>query len=59
MANPIIKTWALLYERLSRQSYHKLSNSRIIYKDKNGKITYLKLVYNDTGSQWWFEEEAK
>lgn len=59
MANPTIKTWAHLYERLGRQSYHNLSNSRLMYKDKEGEITYLKLVYNDTGSEWWFEEEAK
>ena len=56
MANPIINTWARLYERLGRQAISKLRDYRIMYKDKNGNMIPIKLVYNDTGNDWWFEE---
>ena len=50
MANPIINTWSRLYERLGRQSISKLRDYRIMYKDKNGNMIPIKLVYNDTGN---------
>ena len=56
MANPIIKTWAQLYERLGRQAISKLRNYRIMYKDTSGNMIPIKLVYNETGNDWWFEE---
>ena len=56
MANPIINTWARLYERLGRQTISKLRDYRIMYKDTNGNMTPIKLVYNDTGNDWWFED---
>lgn len=56
MANPIIKTWAQLYDRLGRQSISKLRNHCIMYKDSKGNMIRVKLVYNDTGNDWWFEE---
>lgn len=56
MANPDIKTWAQLYERLGRQSIKKLKDYRIMYKDTDGRMIYLKLVYDSTGTDWWFEE---
>ena len=56
MANPIIKTWAQLYDRLGRQAISKLRDYRIIYKDTNGNMISIKLVYNETGNNWWFEE---
>ena len=59
MANPIIKTWAQLYDRLGRQLISKLKDNRIIYKDSDGKMVPVKLVYNETGSDWWFEEIRK
>ena len=52
MANPIINTWARLYERLGRQAISKLRDYRIMYKDKNGNMIPIKLVYNDTGNDW-------
>lgn len=51
-----INTWAQLYERLGRQGFHKLVDSRIMYKNENGDMIPIKLVYNDKGSEWWFEE---
>ena len=56
MANPIINTWSRLYERLGRQSISKLRDYRIMYKDSKGNMIPIKLVYNDTGNDWWFEE---
>lgn len=56
MANPIIKTWAQLYDRLGRQAISKLRNYRIMYKDTSGNMIPIKLVYNETGNDWWFEE---
>ena len=56
MANPVIKTWAQLYDRLGRQSISKLRDYRIMYKNSDGKMVPVKLVYNETGNNWWFEE---
>ena len=56
MANPVIKTWAQLYDRLGRQLISKLKDHRIIYQDSDGKMVPVKLVYNETGNDWWFEE---
>ena len=56
MANPIIKTWAQLYDRLGRQAISKLRNYRIMYKDTSGNMIPIKLVYNEAGNDWWFEE---
>ena len=56
IANPIIKTWAQLYDRLGRQAISKLRDYRIMYKDTNGNMIPIKLVYNETGNNWWFEE---
>ena len=56
MANPIIKTWAQLYDRLGRQAISKLRNYRIMYKDTSDNMIPIKLVYNETGNDWWFEE---
>ena len=44
MANPIIKTWAQLYERLGRQAISKLRDYRIMYKDTNGNMIPIRLV---------------
>ena len=27
-----------------------------MYKDKNGNMIPIKLVYNDIGNDWWFEK---
>ena len=59
MANPNIKTWTHLYERLGRQQLDKYKDQRIIYKDDNGNIIPVKLAYNETGSLWWFEKLDK
>ena len=56
MANPVIKTWAQLYDRLGRQLISKLKDRRIMYQDSDGKMIPVKLVYNETGNDWWFEE---
>ena len=56
MANPIIKTWAQLYDRLGRQAISKLRDYRIMYKDTNGNMIPIILLYNETGNNWWFEE---
>ena len=56
MAKTIIRTWALLYERLGRQAFNKLKDQRIMYKETNGNMVPVKLVYNDNGTAWWFEE---
>ena len=56
MANPIIKTWAQLYDRLGRQMINKLKDYRIMYKNNDGDMIPIKLVYDETGSNWWFEE---
>lgn len=56
MAKTIIHTWARLYERLGRQAFNKLKDHRIMYKDANGNMIPVKLVYNDVGTDWWFEE---
>lgn len=56
MANLIIKTWAQLYDRLGRQTISKLKDYRIMYKNNNGDMIPIKLVYDETGSNWWFEE---
>lgn len=56
MANPVIKTWAQLYDRLGRQAISKLKDYRIMYKDLNGDMIPLKLAYNSNGNEWWFEK---
>lgn len=50
-----VRTWIQLYERLGRQPYSKNKGSSIVLKESDGSFSKLKLVYNDTGSNWWFE----
>lgn len=51
-----IRTWSHLFERLGRQSFSNMKDTRIMMKKEDGTFCPLSLHYNETGSYWWFEE---
>lgn|GEM_PF-4985088 len=52
-----IRTWLQVYDRMGRQSFSKTKNLRIFLKKDEEKIP-LRLVFNETGSEWWLEEDT-
>ena len=52
-----ICTWLQVYDRLGRQPLYKTRDQRIFLKKGDKKIP-LHLVYNETGSEWWLEEDT-
>ena len=52
----MIKTWAQLYERLGRQPLIRTKESRITLKNEDGSLSFLTLVYDTNGANWWFEK---
>lgn len=51
-----IRTWQHLFERLTRQSFVNMKDTRIMMKKEDETFCPLELHYNETGSYWWFEE---
>lgn len=51
-----IRTWLQLYKRLGKQPLKFTQNRKIVYKDGD-KVIFLKLVYNENGTDWWLEED--
>lgn len=51
-----IRTWLQVYDRMGRQPFSKTKNLRIFLK-KDKEKTPLRLVFNETGSEWWLEED--
>ena len=58
MAKKKTTTWFQLYKRIGRQPLAYTQNHKIIFKDKNGKETPLKLVFSLNGNSWWLEEDT-
>lgn len=52
----MIRTWAQLYERLGRQPLTKIKESRITLKNEDGSVSFLTLVYDANGANWWLEK---
>lgn len=52
-----INTWLKLYSKLCRQSLKFIQNRKIVYKDGD-KVIFLKLVFNENGTDWWLEEDT-
>lgn len=52
-----IRTWLQVYDRLGRQPLYKTRDQRVFLKKGDKKIP-LHLVYNETGTEWWFEEDT-
>ena len=57
--NAKIRTWQHLFERLTRQSFANMKDTRIMMKKDDETFCPLELHYNETGSYWWFEEIKK
>lgn len=52
-----INTWLKLYSKLCRQPLKFIQNRKIVYKDGD-KVIFLKLVFNENGTDWWLEEDT-
>ena len=52
-----INTWLKLYSKLCRQPLKLIQNRKIVYKDGD-KVIFLKLVFNENGTDWWLEEDT-
>lgn len=51
-----INTWLKLYSKLCRQHLKFIQNRKIVYKDGD-RVIFLKLVFNENGTDWWLEED--
>lgn len=54
---PKIRTWLKLYNKLYQQPLKFIQNRKIVYKDGD-KVIFLKLVFNENGTDWWLEEDT-
>ena len=52
-----INTWLKLYSKLCRRPLKFIQNRKIVYKDGD-KVIFLKLVFNENGTDWWLEEDT-
>ena len=52
-----INTWLKLYSKLCRQPLKFIQSRKIVYKDGD-KVIFLKLVFNENGTDWWLEEDT-
>ena len=52
-----INTWLKLYSKLCRQPLKSIQNRKIVYKN-GAKVIFLKLVFNENGTDWWLEEDT-
>ena len=59
MANPKIRTWVHLYERLMRQDLKGIPDQRVLFKNEDNEIIPLHLVYDKNGANFWFEKWEK